>query len=225
MIVTKDIPSRGVLAKMEDVHPESIRWDIEDKEHHVHNVDTLGYWLYNGDGCIGEYLVSRRRHKVAGGDSISILPKYTGKGYAKFLTEYVLKDLAKLGYEEYEGEARPGASWHIIESLGGIKTGVSVNHGGTGEDYIRFSLPLPQIKEEIELFNPLTTDREVFCIRRGYAYVGYKIPNGDFHYEMIPYTEPEWSRKFGSELTSELPGVDNSQVKPSNPQMVKEVLV
>lgn len=193
--VLKEPPSREVLQAMEDVHPESIRWDIEDKESHIHDVHTLGYWLYDGDVCIGEYLVSYRRQSVSGGDSISILPEYAGRGYAKLLTRYVLNDLTLFGYEEFIGEARPGASWHIIESLGGIKTGVSVNHGGTGEDYIRFYLPLPQIKEEIELFNPLTTDREVFCIRDGYAYIGYKIPNGNFHFEQIPYTEPEWSKK------------------------------
>jgi hypothetical protein len=79
-----------------------------------------------------------------------------------------------------------------------------------------------EFASEITLFDPRTTDHELFCIRRGYAYVGYKLLNGNFHYKMIPYTEPEWSQKFGSSLTSPLPGVDNSQVKPSSPQMVKE---
>ena len=81
-----------------------------------------------------------------------------------------------------------------------------------------YHVDLEPATEEIELFNPLTTKHEVFAIRNGYAYIGYRIPNGNFQLEVVPYTEPEWSR----EITSNLPGVDASQVIPSNPQMVKE---
>jgi hypothetical protein len=34
------------------------------------------------------------------------------------------------------------------------------------------------------------TDLECFAIKNGEAYIGYKIPNGDFHFIQIPYTEP-----------------------------------
>lgn len=54
------------------------------------------------------------------------------------------------------------------------------------------------ITEEIGLFSPLTTKHEVFCIRNWYAYIGYKIPNGNFHFEMVPYTEPNWSQLIGA---------------------------
>lgn len=141
--VQTQIPSLEVLQQMEDVHPEAIRWDIRDKEAHVKHFKTYPYWLYENDKCIGEYITSVKWGEYTlRGDSISILPEYSGKGYARALTEYVLEDAHSNGFTRYRGEARPGASWHIIESLGAVQTGISVNHGGTGEDYIEFCLEL-----------------------------------------------------------------------------------
>ena len=50
-----------------------------------------------------------------------------------------------------------------------------------------------EINKEIELFNNETSKHEVFAIKHNEegvleAFVGYKIPNGNFHFEGIPYT-------------------------------------
>jgi len=45
--------------------------------------------------------------------------------------------------------------------------------------------------QDFELFNPNTRNHEVFAIKGDQAFVGYKLPNGDFHFEQIPYTEPK----------------------------------
>jgi hypothetical protein len=51
-------------------------------------------------------------------------------------------------------------------------------------------------ENEIKLFNSKTTNHEVFSIKSDgngnmVAYIGYKTPNGNFNFEMIPYTEKE----------------------------------
>jgi hypothetical protein len=33
------------------------------------------------------------------------------------------------------------------------------------------------------------TDLECFAIKNNEAYIGYKLPNGSFHFVQIPYTE------------------------------------
>ena len=38
-------------------------------------------------------------------------------------------------------------------------------------------------------------DIEVFCIRNGEAFIGFKISNGDFHYVQVPYTEKLGDKK------------------------------
>lgn len=43
--------------------------------------------------------------------------------------------------------------------------------------------------KEIELFHPETSSHEVFAIKDSTAFIGYKLPNGDFHFECIPFTE------------------------------------
>ena len=140
--ISMETPSIEILQQMEDVHPESIRWDVHMKEAHLDGLCTFGYWLYEDNVCVGEYIASGIDDGTFYGESISVLPEYSGKGYAKLLTEYALEDACVMGFNRYIGEARPGASWHIVQSLGAIQTGVSVNHGGTGEDYIAFCLEL-----------------------------------------------------------------------------------
>lgn len=49
-------------------------------------------------------------------------------------------------------------------------------------------------KKETELFNKETTNHEVFAIKpsengKTYAFIGYRISSGNFHFESIPYTE------------------------------------
>jgi len=43
--------------------------------------------------------------------------------------------------------------------------------------------------KEIELFHPETSSHEVFAIKDSTAFIGYKLPNGDFYFECIPFTE------------------------------------
>jgi hypothetical protein len=47
-----------------------------------------------------------------------------------------------------------------------------------------------KLNKDIVLLHPLTTNHEVFAIKGDKAYIGYKIPNGNFVFETIPYTEP-----------------------------------
>jgi hypothetical protein len=46
------------------------------------------------------------------------------------------------------------------------------------------------MNEDTNLFNPETTDHEVFSIKDGFAYIGFKLLNGNFHFVTVPYTEP-----------------------------------
>lgn len=43
--------------------------------------------------------------------------------------------------------------------------------------------------KEINLFHPETSSHEVFAIKDSTAFIGYKLPNGDFHFECVPFTE------------------------------------
>lgn len=46
-------------------------------------------------------------------------------------------------------------------------------------------------EKEISLFNKDTSNHELFAIKGKEAFIGYKIPNGNFCFESIPFTEPK----------------------------------
>ena len=55
-------------------------------------------------------------------------------------------------------------------------------------------------EKEISLFNKQTSNHEVFTIKLNEegilcAFIGYEIPNGDFQFESIPYTDSAFKVK------------------------------
>ena len=49
---------------------------------------------------------------------------------------------------------------------------------------------------EINLFNPLTSNHELFYIKTDengnkFAYIGYTLPNENFHFEVVKCSIPE----------------------------------
>lgn len=142
-IITSDVPSMEVLYDMEIVHPEPIQWDIYHKISQVKRSDVKGYWLKVGNEYAAELIVEQNYFtRTIQGLSISTLPGHTGKGYAGILTQHMLAEAKEKHFEWYEGTARQGASWRVVEKLGAEKVGISYDHGDTGEDYIRFTLKI-----------------------------------------------------------------------------------
>jgi GNAT superfamily N-acetyltransferase len=141
--IVEETPSLFVLEKMELVHPPSIRWNIFEKRRYVMGPGCKGFWIMNGvTRYAGEILLGLGDIMSVEGASISVLPSYKGLSYGKILTEHALGWAREKGYRQYVGDARPGASWHIVESMGAEQVGLSVNHGETGEDYVSFVLNL-----------------------------------------------------------------------------------
>lgn len=59
-------------------------------------------------------------------------------------------------------------------------------------EFVKAATLISDVKDfnkEISLFHPETSSHEVFAIKNNIAFIGYKLPNGDFHFECIPYTE------------------------------------
>lgn len=53
----------------------------------------------------------------------------------------------------------------------------------------RLTSNVKDFNKEINLFHPETSSHEVFAIKDSTAFIGYKLPNGDFHFECVPFTE------------------------------------
>lgn len=139
MIITHDPPSDYWLNLFEAVHPESIRWDLDSKKHHI-RYSPLSFWVTDDNErshiYIGEFLISKESNKTAMLDSISSFEK----GVGNHMWKYLIKLLPLNGITNAIGEARPGASWHLAQKYGAEQTGISINHGDTGEDYIEFTI-------------------------------------------------------------------------------------
>jgi hypothetical protein len=141
MKITHTPPSDSWLSIFEDLHPESIRWDIEYKRQ-VINENDLSFWVVDnensnlylgefiiGDGTLGDYMYLM---------SISSLKK----GVGNFMWQYLIDLMYRVKTYRILGEARPGASWHLAQKYGAEKISDILNHGGTGETYINFIIEL-----------------------------------------------------------------------------------
>lgn len=141
MKVTHTPPSDGWLTVFEDLHPESIRWDIEYKRHVVNESD-LSFWVVdedNSDLYLGEFIVGDGTL----GDYIYLMSiSSLKKGVGNFMWEYLIKLLSSKNVSRVLGEARPGASWHLAQKYGAKKISDIINHGGTNETYINFVIEL-----------------------------------------------------------------------------------
>jgi len=141
MKITHTPPSDGWLTVFEDLHPESIRWDIEYKRHVV-NENDLSFWVVdedNSDLYLGEFIVGDGTL----GDYIYLMSiSSLKKGVGNFMWKYLIDLMYKVKTYRILGEARPGASWHLAQKHGAKKIGDIVNHGGTGETYIDFFIEL-----------------------------------------------------------------------------------
>ena len=139
MIITHKPPIDYWLKRLEDVHPESIRWDLHSKKCHAY-ANPLSFWVADDDECsgiyLGEFLISKKSNKTVILDSISSLEK----GIGNYMWRYLIIMLPSNGITRAIGEARPGASWHLAQKYGAKQTGISINHGNTGEDYIEFTI-------------------------------------------------------------------------------------
>lgn len=141
MIITHTPPSDGWLTVLEELHPESIRWDTEYKREVV-NEGSLSFWvvdegnsnLYLGEFLVGEIAKENYVHLL----SISSLKK----GVGNFMWKYLIDLMHTKGVDRIIGEARPGASWHLAQKYGAIKISDILNHGGTGETYVNFYIDL-----------------------------------------------------------------------------------
>lgn len=71
----------------------------------------------------------------------------------------------------------------------------------------------------LDLFTPTAVKIEVFAIKKTengeVAFIGYKIPNGNFHFEQVPYTGPElvYSREY-----EEITGFKNHETRAAYEQ-------
>lgn len=137
MRITHVPPSDYWIQKLENVHPELIRWSLYDKKEHIHS-NPLSFWVVDDDEgndiYLGEFLISNINNTFVILDSISSLEK----GVGNYMWGYLITMLPSNGITRAIGEARPGASWHLAQKYGAEQTGISINHGGTGEDYIEF---------------------------------------------------------------------------------------
>jgi hypothetical protein len=142
MKITHTPPSDSWLAVLEEVHPESIRWDVESKKQCIYKND-LCFWVVDSENdslYLGEFLIDRDLETGHYAHLISI--SSLKKGAGNFMWEYLMTLLPSVGVDTIIGEARPGASWHLAQKHGAKKIGDIVNHGGTGETYIDFIIEL-----------------------------------------------------------------------------------
>lgn len=137
MRITHVPPSDYWIQKLENVHPESIRWSLYDKKEHIHS-NPLSFWVVDDDEgndiYLGEFLISKIDDTSVMLDSISSLEKGLGNHMWRYLIELLPSNNIKYAY----GDARPGTSWYLAKKYGAEQTGISINHGNTEEDYIKF---------------------------------------------------------------------------------------
>ena len=143
MIITHTPPSDSWLALLEEMHPESIRWDVEYKREVVKE-NNLSFWVVDKDNrslYLGEFIVG----EGVGGNYVNLLSiSSLKKGVGNFMWQYLIELMREKRVNRLIGEARPGASWHLAQKYGAIKISEILNHGGTGETYINFYIDLKE---------------------------------------------------------------------------------
>jgi len=141
MKITHTPPSDGWLTILEELHPESIRWDTEYKRQVVNNGE-LSFWVMDEDNenlYLGEFLLEDGTL----GDYVYLLSiSSLKKGVGSFMWEYLMELMREKKVSRILGEARPGASWHLAQKYGAVKISEIPNHGGTGESYVNFVINL-----------------------------------------------------------------------------------
>lgn len=136
----------SILEEFELVHPEQLRWTLEDKISYLSDDDFIFLWAVDEFGYyMGEIILQRKGY---GNDrklyilSISVLEDYQRMGVGKALVKEAMHYGKEKRYRCLYGEAKQPMSISLFLKCGAEITGLSKNHGGTGLNYVKFVLML-----------------------------------------------------------------------------------
>ena len=139
---TSKIPHASILQRFEEFHPKKIRWDLPYKQMFLLEKTTKAIYLKSGDKYVGEIIVHSVCDNIVYLDSVTVDQHYRGLGYGTLLNTYAIEWAKSKGYAILTGDARIGASWNSLKSLGAVQVYTNKNWSKTKEDYIHFYLEI-----------------------------------------------------------------------------------
>ena len=140
---TTKIPSDIVLHRFEEFHPKNIRWDLSYKKMFLTDQKrSKAIYLKDGDKYMGEIILYVSCDNVVYLESITVDPQYQGQGYGTLLNKYAIEWAKRKGFTILTGDARVGASWNSLKSLGAVEVYINKNWSKTKEDYVHFYLEI-----------------------------------------------------------------------------------
>jgi GNAT superfamily N-acetyltransferase len=129
--------------QFEKEHPKQLRWDEKYKMYMLtQHGQCQGIWLREQKQLTSEVVMSWQSDNVVHLDSFTVLPQYRSQGLGYQIIQLALQWAEQSGYEYMMGEARKGASWHILQSMGATPVLLYKNYNQTGEEYMSFKYEL-----------------------------------------------------------------------------------
>lgn len=146
MKFTNDIPLKKTMV-FEDQYHENLQMDLKEKKEIINN--GIAFWLLSDSGdFIGEIYaicLDQLDEEIEGNDqvktpkdktwylySVTIMPKYRRKGFAKIMMAYMLGFLKNEGAISLLGHYKEGTSSKLAEMFGGKFLGDFANWYETG---------------------------------------------------------------------------------------------